>query len=92
MPDHKKYPDLLARAVQNPTEEESLLLNPTDHGWLNDADFKTLLDRRLKPLLKSQVYSKSTPDGKIWQMFPDGTKRMRVDRFGNMVNGERVSQ
>ncbi len=68
MPDHKKYPDLLARAVQNPTEEESLLLNPTDHGWLNDADFKTLLDRRLKPLLKSQVYSKSTPDGKIWRI------------------------
>lgn len=92
MPDQEKYPDLLALALQNPTEEESLLLNLTDHGWLNDADFKTLLDRRLKPLLKSQVYSKSTPDGEIWQMFPDGKKRMRADRFGNLVSGERVSQ
>ena len=92
MSDHEKYPDLLARALQNPREEELPLLNLTDHGWLNDVDFKTLLDRRLKPLLKSQVYSKSTPDGEIWQMFPDGTKRLRVDRFGNCVSGERVSQ
>lgn len=92
MPDQEKYPDLLVRVVQNPTEEESLLLNLTDHGWLNDADFKILLERRLKPLLKSQVYCESTPDGEIWQMFPDGTKRMRVDRLGNWVNGERVSQ
>lgn len=92
MSDPEKYPDLLTRAVQNPTEDESLLLNPTDHGWLNDEDFKVLLDRRLKPILKSQVYCKSASNGEIWQMFPDGTKRMCVDRFGDLVKGERVYQ
>ena len=58
MPVHnlKKYPDLLACDVQNPMEE-SLLLNLTDHDWLNDANFKTLLERRLKIILSSQVHS-----------------------------------
>ncbi|MFC6379304.1 hypothetical protein [Tatumella terrea] len=92
MSEYEKYPDLLANAVQNPTEEASLLLNPTDHGWLNDADFKTLVDRRVKLLLKSQVYSKTYPNGEIWQVFPEGTKRMHFDRFGNQVDGERIPQ
>lgn len=87
-----KYHDILEKAILNPTEEESQLLNLTDHGWLNDADFKTLLDRRLKPILASQVYSKTATDGEIWQMFPDGTKRKRVDRFGNQVDGEVIPQ
>lgn len=91
-PEHERYTDLLARAVQKTMEDESLLLNPTDHGCLNDVGFKMLLDRRLKPLLKSQVYSRSTPDGEIWQIFTDGTKRRLADRFGNRVSGERFSQ
>lgn len=88
----EKYPDILERAIQNPTDEASLLLNPTDHGWLNDTDFKLLINRRLGPMLKAQVYSKKTENGEIWQMFPDGTKKLRFDRFGNSVDGELISQ
>ncbi|HEN3303490.1 TPA: hypothetical protein U5D50_004280 [Yersinia enterocolitica] len=88
----KKYPDILERAIKNPTEEEALLLHLTDHGWVTESDFNLLLERRVTPMLKKQVYSKTTDNGEIWMIFPDGTKKLRFDRFGNSVDSERVTQ
>ncbi|UXJ04969.1 hypothetical protein N6Y36_08870 [Morganella morganii] len=48
MINNEKYSDILAMAVKNPTEEEELYLELTDHGWLDEKALRLLITRRMK--------------------------------------------
>lgn len=81
----EKYPDILAMAVKNPTEEQELYLELTDHGWLDEEALRLLITRRMEKMLKTKGYVDRLPNGETWKFYPDGTKKMVRDAQGNRL-------
>ncbi|HCR3332391.1 TPA: hypothetical protein ON523_002120 [Morganella morganii] len=85
MINNEKYSDISAMAVKNPTEEEELYLELTDHGWLDEKALRLLITRRMKKKLSNESYVDRLPNGETWTFYPDGTKKMIRDAQGNPV-------
>lgn len=75
MPNLKIYPDIKAKAIKNPSEDDYLLHENTDHGLLDDDTFKELSRRRIEELHSRQSYVEQVGN-EIWRVKPDGTREL----------------
>ncbi|MFQ0999895.1 hypothetical protein [Gilliamella sp. Occ3-1] len=77
------YPDIKARAIKNPSEEDYLRYENTDHGLLDDDTFNELTKRRIQELFKTQSYVEQVGN-EIWRVKPDGSREFikRIVKYG----------
>lgn len=75
------YPDIQAKAIQNPTEEDYFIYESTDHGVLDHETFQELASRKMQELFKTQSYVEQIGN-EIWRFKPDGTRELvsRIDK------------
>ena len=79
------YPDILSRAIANDKTQEVRGRILTDHGWVTNADFALLVERRLPAYLNTQIHVKTSDNGESWVFYPDGSKSLLNDQAGNPV-------